>query len=268
MGPGTPLAPTQPRERNGLGLSPFTRSPGRGYLPQNGTQRGLVLPSPIPEVAPANFDGCPQLSTDALGTAVAGSHSMCRATGKLPWGCAGDRASGMQGPRLPRHRVQGADWCMCMPGLATLAPPPRGHKGDKGNGDRARAGQQRDMDGHGTWCPEASGRGTRLASPGPHACHRHGNSDGAGAPGCSPGVWWCRGGSAGPAGLSESCREPWHPQQCARVCVCTHVCSHPTLLRTGATGATPAGAGGAGALEGHRDRDAEPALVQCRRLFV
>jgi len=57
----------------------------------------------------------------------------------------------------------------------------------------------------------------------------------------------------------QELRSPGHPQQ--HRCVRMPVCSQPTLLHAGATGAMP------GALEGHRDRDAEPALVQCRCLF-
>lgn len=173
-----------------------------------------------------------QLSTGALGTAVAVTCSMCRATGNLPWAVPGMGASDTQGPKLLWHRVQGTEWCMCMPRWLHRQPHPGGHRGDQGNGDTARAGQQRDTAGHGpttrhvslqgTWCPEASGRGTRLAQPGPCACHRHGSLDQADAPGCSPPALAVPGGLSGvhrgEQGLQGALGTPNNTCMCVRVC--------------------------------------------------
>lgn len=141
VGPGSPLALTQPRGGGcGGAVPPLPRGWKGSISPQNCTRHGHVLPFPVPGWLLAALMGCLQLSTGALGTAVAVSRSMGRAAGKLPGGCARDGARGTQGPRLPWHRVQGTDRFMCMPWWT---------RGDQGNQDRARAGHQRDTAGHG-----------------------------------------------------------------------------------------------------------------------
>lgn len=212
VGPGSPLALTQPRGGGcGGAVPPLPRGWKRSISPQNSTQHSRVLLFPVPGVAPGSSDGVPVAehwrSRHSCGCELfygqgcrETSLGLCQRWGMWHTGAQAATAQGARDRLVHVHTL-----------VSTLAPHPGGHGVTKEIGTEpglaikgtwlAMAPPQTMCPLQGTWCPEASRRGTRLAQPGPCARCRSRSLGQADAPSCSsPGLGSARGVQRGPQG--------------------------------------------------------------------